>query len=316
MNEFGKTPGLEWFKLYSGVVVENDDSKSEDGRKLCRIKVRVPVIFDGIEDDHLPWCIPFTDYSKGEHADWGHTGVPPIDSKVCIAFQGGSLYHPVYTSHHVDEQVTLEEMNENYPFRTVHLLPNKFLAIVDTKTNEVFLRNPGRMSIYIMGDAEIIVKGNMTEKIMGNRTTYVEGDSIDHVVGNRTTYTEGSELQMVDGSQRINVEGGSLQVVADNLAVHVGASHLLEVGNDSMHTTGGDNIEVYSGSSGKWVGGNSGDYAAGMQILVGSTIHENPPSGFPNSPQAPRAPSAPQKPTKPVILEWNGVRWDQPKDTN
>jgi hypothetical protein len=316
MNEFGKTPGLEWFKLYSGKVTENDDSTHEDGRKLCRIRVRVPVIFEGIEDDALPWCIPFTDYSIGESADWGKGSIPPKDSKVLIAFQGGSLYHPVYMSHHVDEQVFLEEMIENYPHRRVALLPNKFLAVVDTKSNDVFIRNPGRMSIYIIGNADLTVTGNLTEKVMGNRHVFVQGSSIEHIEGDRIVHVNGNEQHVVEQGRSDTVYQNEQRLVGGTGSTHVNGNSIHVTGMQRFVASGSDNMEVYAGSSGRWVGGNDGLYSSGNQIRMGMTIHDNTLGVTPGSPTAPPPPTPPDRPQKPVILEWNGVRWEQPKDTN
>lgn len=284
MDEFGKrTPGLEWFKLYSGVVVD-DDTNHEDGRHLCRIRVRIPTIFDGIEDDQLPWCIPFTDYSRGEHKNWGYGSVPPKDSKVLVAFQDGSVYHPVYMSHPIDDKVVLEELEENYPARQVLLLQNKFLCVIDTKSNEVFIRNPGRMSMYVVGDLDLTVKGDVSEKIMGNRNVSVAGDSIEHVKGDRTVFVEGDSVVITKGDRKVHDEGDYLAITRGDTKIHregdvqdvtKGDTLIYNEGNTESVTKGdrrvhikGDSQDVVKGDRKTFTKGAYGNVSYGTRLVM------------------------------------------------
>lgn len=290
-------PGIEWFKLYSGMVVQNDDSNSLDKRKLARIQVRVPIIMDGIEDEHLPWAIPMMDYSMGESSDWGKFDVPAIGSKVCVAFQQGSILHPVYLSHHVDEVTVLEEADTHYPKRKVILLPNKLLLVIDTENNELLVRNPGRMSILIQGDADLTVTGNLKEVIHGNRHTVVRGDSIDHVKGNRLTVTDKDAAELVTGNKSVLTKGNLLE----------------ETSGQSGYVFHANVVYKYDADSSQYVGGNFMNLAKGTNLRFGSTVHDNPAAEVtvPNIPAITL-----EGPKEPQVDKWEGVRWDTPDKVN
>jgi hypothetical protein len=254
IGDLGRPPGLDWFRLYEAVVVDN-----EDPRKLCRLRVRVKKFFDDISDEYLPWAGPFTDYSVGEHADWGVVNIPAKDSKVLVAFQNGSVHHPIYMGYLVDEKTQMYEMLENYPNRRVHLMPDKSMVLIDSTTNEVMIRSMGDLHLYVMGNIDLTVNGNLTERVLGDRELYVEGKNTEHIVG------------------------------------------------DNLRVVDGDNTAHYKQNSSQHVDGNNGDYATGSNVRTGKPISNNPGAG---------APKPPKDPKKPQVVEWKGVRWDQPKDKN
>lgn len=45
--------GLNKDRTYVGVVVDNNDPE-----RLCRVKVQIAQVFDGISTDLLPWALP------------------------------------------------------------------------------------------------------------------------------------------------------------------------------------------------------------------------------------------------------------------
>jgi hypothetical protein len=200
-TDMNRPQGLDKTMKYEGIVVENDDSKHhEDKRMLGRVKIKVPGIFDGIHDDFLPWAIP----SLGSNADGsgpnsGSFSVPKKGTKVLITFQDGSAQHPKYSPYTIDQGNMLEEAKHNYPNRIVHLHSNGALQVVDTQSNEAFIRNPGDLNLYIVGDLNLKVDGNVIESIEGNKTTYVKGNSTEVVKGNRSVFVTGDDLHSASG---------------------------------------------------------------------------------------------------------------------
>jgi hypothetical protein len=53
-----KSQGLSPLTSYEGVVIDNNDPE-----KLCRLRIRVKRLLDGIPDNCLPWAIPGTTVS-------------------------------------------------------------------------------------------------------------------------------------------------------------------------------------------------------------------------------------------------------------
>lgn len=206
-KDMGAAQGLSKEYKYEAVVVNNDDSKT-DIPYTCRIQARIPILFDGIEDDHLPWAIASFNHLDGATKDSGQAFVPKIGSKVFITFQEGRESHPIWSGYTIDKTTVLEEMKHNYPDRIVHYkLKNKAIAVHDTKTNELFIRNPGDLKIYIDGDVEMTVTGNVKEVIKGNKEVFVEGDMIESVKGAMTRIVGGKSDQSIGGDSNINVGG-------------------------------------------------------------------------------------------------------------
>lgn len=292
IGNLGNSPGLEWFKLYAAVVVDNDDPM-----RLCRVKARIQTIMDDIPDEHLPWAVPFTDYSVGEHADYGVVKIPPKEAKVMMAFQDGSIHHPVYMGYLVDEKTQLFEMLHNYPDRNVLMWPNKCMVIVDTKSNEIMFRSMGDMHVYVTGNVDLTVKGNLTERVTGDRHLHVGGNNIEHI--------KGTDLKVVEGDDTTILTGNSSTFVSKDY------THTVE--GESQRTVAKDNTEAYAKDSKRIVGGNDWLHAGGRQTRTGSPISDNPGSGGPSMIDAL---VAPEIPPKPKVKEWEGVRWEQPKDEN
>jgi len=90
---------------FRGLVVANNDPK-----KLERVRIRIPEIHDGVEDNKLPWAIPF---SQPE----GHFSVPRLNSKIYVEFQQGNPAFPVYFGRAVDKNSLYSVADTNYPHR-------------------------------------------------------------------------------------------------------------------------------------------------------------------------------------------------------
>lgn len=71
--------------VFVGVVEDNNDPK-----RLCRIKVRVMNIFDGIPVEDIPWATPWKD-TGGEKG-----GAPSVGKVVSVIFDEGNPYKPEY----------------------------------------------------------------------------------------------------------------------------------------------------------------------------------------------------------------------------
>lgn len=199
-RDLANAQGINKDYRYEAVVVNNDDTKTE-WPHTCRIQARVPYLFDGVPDEHLPWATACFDHFDGASSKSGSAWVPKIGTKVFLQFQEGKPSLPIWSGFNVDNTTIMAEMKHNYPNRIVkHRLKNGAITLYDTKTNELFVRNPGTMKIYVAGDVELTVMGNSTEVVKGNRTISVEGNYSLDVKGSKTERVGGSSNESVTGA--------------------------------------------------------------------------------------------------------------------
>lgn len=228
--------GLDPKMVYEAEVINNYDQ-----RKLCRIQARIAGVFDGIPDGDLPWAIPEFDHPDGAYNPGGDAldrsgkaWVPKKQHKVGLKFPTGDPHRPVWTNYTVDEQVALPEQQDvNYPDRAVFKFSNGCYMIIDTRTNEIFINNPGDLDMtflgdvnqYIIGNQQLTVsdtksdipgyllnapetvldrlkqtpakripfKGLLAKGYAGNQHTFITGDQTTHIKGNRKTVIDGND---------------------------------------------------------------------------------------------------------------------------
>ena len=96
-------------KYFVGVVVDNDDSESEDGLKLGRVRVRIPEIFGEIPTAELPWASVLRRVQNGAIANVSTFHVPDVDSRVVVVFDKGDVYSPLVVGELVGSQTNFEE---------------------------------------------------------------------------------------------------------------------------------------------------------------------------------------------------------------
>lgn len=167
--------GINKDKLYVGRVVDNNDP-----RHLSRVRVYVPLIFEGIEEAHLPWSLPSSNVEATP--DSGVFDVPKVGSKVSVKFQGGSPDHPIYYPYSGDEQTILEEALVNYPFRKIRKFGLNTIVILDTRTNEIFINHKGGDAHLNFEDSNVILdikNGNLNTKVDGDIVSKSKNYSIE-----------------------------------------------------------------------------------------------------------------------------------------
>jgi hypothetical protein len=251
-TKYLKRQGINKDMIYEAVVVNNNDS-----RKLDRVQARVEGVFDGIEDQNLPWAIanyghPDGAYNSPEGDAIDRSGmsmVPKVGHKVSLRFPfDGDPHKPMWGSYTVDEDTSLPEHTEkNYPDRAVFKFSNGAYMIIDSRTNEIFLNNPGDVNLTVLGDVNQYIVGNQqltvtdnkseiagyllnapetvlsrlnptpTKKVAfkgllskgnaGNQHTTISGDQTTLIRGNRKTTIMGSDNTTVMRDSLLTVSG-------------------------------------------------------------------------------------------------------------
>lgn len=256
-TKYMKRQGLDSDMLYEAEVVKNNDP-----RFLGRIKARIKGIFDNIPDDDLPWAIPLynhCDGSKGggyssnpEDSGSGSFHVPKVKHKVSIRFPTADPHRPIWTSYTLDEQGILPETKVNYPDRAVFRFSNGTYMIIDSKTNEVFLNNPGDVDITILGDVNEYIIGNKQQVIHSSKglipgyLTGMPGSIISQLSpksakkipfqgllgggdkGNMHTHVKGNQTTLIEGNRMTVIYGNDITKVNMNRFETVGMLHRIQ----------------------------------------------------------------------------------------
>lgn len=244
--------GIDPKMTYEAEVVENYDQ-----RKLCRIQARVEGVFDGIPDVDLPWAIPMFQHTDGAyntgayaHERSGTAWVPKKGHKVGLSFPAGDPHRPVWTGYTVDEETALPEHKDvNYPDRAVFKFSNGCYMIIDTRTNEIFLNNPGDVNMTVLGDVNQYVIGNQQLTVSNRRTDIAgylknapetvlnnlqqnpskripfEGLLSKGYSGNNHTYVTGDQTTKVEGNRRTVIFGNDILEVNGNRLETIGGLH-------------------------------------------------------------------------------------------
>lgn len=243
--------GLDSNMMYRATVVKNDDP-----RFLGRIKARIEGVFDGIPDNDLPWAIPLYSHCDGSKAGgWnsntaesgsGTFHVPKVNHVISIRFPNADPHKPIWLPYTLDEKGILGETKVNYPDRAVFRFSNGTYMIIDTRTNEVFLNNPGDVNLTVLGDVNEYVIGNKQQIIhsdKGQIPGYLtgmpgsilgalsprptkkipfkgllgdsgKGNLHTHVKGNLTTLVEGNRMTVIKGNDVLQVKQNRFETIS------------------------------------------------------------------------------------------------------
>lgn len=286
-SDMGEKQGLDTLKWYEAIVINNDDKKHPDKMMLGRIQARIDLIFDGIKDADLPWAIPTWTHINGATALSGAFNVPKKNSKVYLSFQQGNPAFPMYSCFHVDVITQMEEVKHHYPNRVVTRFQNKAMIIMDTEDNIAYIRNPGKLKIYIDGDVALEINGDVDELVHGDVRRKVKGDLEETVVGNfnrlvtgnfeetvhgnihRSTYGnlreehEGNRDCYTSGNVTESVQGDTRRYTEGTVLLESGGNTMIEASN-IFENSGNAQGDPHSGKS-----GNQTDVAS---TSVGGTV--------------------------------------------
>lgn len=307
-------PGLSPLQLYEAIVVDNNDPQ-----KRGRIKARVRILFEGIEDSDLPWAIPTFEHTDGASSESGILVIPKINSKVLLHFQNGSPFHPIYRGYTIDNSTMLEEGNHHYPNRAMIRFKNSLLVVVDTESNEVFIRNPGDTHILIEGNLETTVMGKHVHRVdkehetivNGDRKLRVKGDNLELynskytlcVVKDYKTYIRGSSYRRVKTNSQD-------EVLATRITSTIGNNYDISKANYQRSTYNLDE-HIVLGSHNLFVSGSSGHYCSNT-IKRNATLILDNSSASPvyTSPYTFTALIEPTEPTQVAPYVWPGILRD------
>lgn len=240
-----KRKGLQAGIPYPATVVDNNDPA-----ELQRVRARIEKFHDHLEDDELPWSLPSTSHPMGMvGGELGQTGacyIPVVDAKVSVYFPTGDPNISKYsTETPVDESTKLDAFSVNYPYRMGFVLPNGMSCIADTKTNELFIENPGDANITIMGDAHLNIVGNISAQARSSESTlpaYLKNAPERILRQLRPDPQKEIEFEGLHGG-----ESGNIHLGADShITFKAGEKIKMQSGSDTEFEVGGNLIEKVS----------------------------------------------------------------------
>jgi hypothetical protein len=258
-----KPQGLDSKTRYEAVVVD-----IKDPRKLCRVRARIPFLFDGIEDKHLPWATPIFSHIGGAYRDEkgeaptersGVAYVPTVGSKVFLSFMEGDPSYPLWSGYTLDDKTALteemcgpdankegEDKDDRYPHRVVVRMRHGAYLILDTKNKEIFVNSPGDMYLTVLGDVHETIIGNKTSKVT-SKTTDIP-DYIKSAPASKLAEMEQKRNRKVpwEGLTPDKPKGGNHHVfVEGDMTVEVKGNRLVKIwGNNREEVMGQERVQV------------------------------------------------------------------------
>lgn len=80
---------MQYLGKYRGTVVD-----PQDPDQLGRVKVRVPIVHEALDNGQLPWAMPCTPYAG---KDVGFFMIPPAEANVWVEFEQGEVERPIWS---------------------------------------------------------------------------------------------------------------------------------------------------------------------------------------------------------------------------
>lgn len=144
-----------------GFVVANDDSKHPDGRKLQRVKIRVPVLDRNTPDEDLPWVIQQAAPDAGGNAGdgMGRVNVPSVNSKLWVHFESEDPHSRFYSTAPATDDVMdgNELLNNDYPHTYGSIDQTGTMIAMNTAENTRSVTHVSGANDTTMGDGSRVV---------------------------------------------------------------------------------------------------------------------------------------------------------------
>lgn len=254
VTRYMKQQGLDPSIVYEAQVVDNNDP-----RKLGRIRARIKGVFDGISDNHLPWAVPRYNHCDGAYNPGGNATdragtcmIPKVKHKVGLRFPTADPHRAVWCDYTIDDQVVLPEAKKNYPDRAVWKFSNGTYVILDTRTNEIFVNNPGDIDMTVLGDVNQYIVGNQ-QLVVTDSKQMIDGYLLNAPetvlkqlspkpakqvaftgllsksrAGNRHIHVKGDQTMLVEGNRKVIIKGNDHLIVQKSRLETISQTHRTE----------------------------------------------------------------------------------------
>jgi hypothetical protein len=176
-------------RTFMGVVVNNLDPM-----RLERIKVRIRDLFDGVEDEDLPWVAPKVAKGLGNGGGSRVCAVPYMQSLIYVEFENGDPNFPRYVGSPVTPTTRGDMFDTNYPNRYGRVDPKGNYMYTDMISGEFKFHHHSGTETTIADNGRVTIK-------------CVENTDVD-ITGNANILIHGNAKIGVGGTAQIDVSGG------------------------------------------------------------------------------------------------------------
>ncbi|MDA3807083.1 MAG: phage baseplate assembly protein V [Thiomicrorhabdus sp.] len=199
-----------------------------DPLHVGRIQVRVFGIFDGVQDEALPWAL-YSDPLMGGGNGYGGFFVPNVSDHVWVFFENGNHLQPVYFAgapsaiHFPDERITSSHEQSrgaiSYPQNKVFVTKgghsiemddtpgNMRVSIIHKSGTQYTIFDNGDTYEHVVGDVVRLIDGNVNETIAGTLTQSVSGNVTETYSASQTTNITSNKTENIGGSYTSSTSG-------------------------------------------------------------------------------------------------------------
>ncbi len=187
---------------YFGFVIANDDSTHPDGRKIQRVKVRIPQKHRNIPDEDIPWSLP--DANQSVNNGGGGTGavnVPPVGTKVFVRMEDNDPHNPRYSGSPTTSDVTEENelLQDDYPHTRgfVDHAGNRW--DINAEKNTVNFTHKSGATMYIDANGSISASAAHDLNISGQGDINVAAKGKINMNGAGGVFVDGQQIHLNSG---------------------------------------------------------------------------------------------------------------------
>lgn len=128
-------------------------------------------------------------------------------------------------------------------------------------------------NMYVKGDLNVTVEGNMRQLVEGDYTLEVEGNYHQFVRGNRETKIGSNDAIEIGADQSINIRNRHSLHCGDNQTILVDKNHTETVGGTSDLIVRGNRTQTVTADSGEVVTGNQSILSIGQRLVTTEGLH-------------------------------------------
>jgi len=213
----------EWL----GEVIDTDDPL-----KMLRCKIRVYGLFNGLEDDQLPWAFPASSLTfSSTNGGFGSFSVPKKGTILKVRFNSGDIYAPEYYAIQNINETLRQELSEEYENSHVLLFDeDEDLRVLYTQKQGLVLKLKDTL-INVKNDNSIFINnpnGDIIELTNGGKLTIKTSNNInvdtakDVVVKcKNATVDAATSIKLGTGATEALIKGNTFQKLF-NAHTHIG----------------------------------------------------------------------------------------------
>lgn len=259
-DPFGVYP--RWTGKDSNISLVADERWKEHPTYDTRLKNRITEI-PKAKKYSVPSVVPGGSGTEYERSKWDEPDLRGEQSSdypynSIREYEGGMIEEYDSTS----DNTRISEMHQSGTYREILDDGSSTIKVVGDHYT-ITLKD---QNMYIQGDLNVTVEGNMRQLVQGDYTLEVDGNKHEYVRGNRESKIDGSDALEVDLNQSIAVSGANSLHCGKDQTIIVDANYTREVGSNSDRTIGGNESTNVSGNINDTAGGNLTEKASNIYM--------------------------------------------------